>query len=153
MVIYNPSSATVQVGIRSAEVDTTLTVDVSDPDPIQGRGFTLSGQLTRNDTSASLTGETISFTATDQNLNEIDLGSTLTRTIGADIKYEKGVLFNVPGTYTIKATFAGSTREGLTLRSAFKVAGVDIGAVSVNVPLIVGGVTALGLILMAVSLK
>jgi len=152
MVIYNPSSATTTVSVVSAEVETVLTITSSNPEPVQGEGFTLAGELTRADTGALLSGERISFTATDQDLNVTDLGETTTRDIGGTVRYEHVVQLLTTGEYVIRADFTGSERLGFTLRPTFKVAGVDIGA-SMTVPLVIGGITALGLILMAVSLK
>ena len=154
MVVYNPSSATTQVVIIPKEVDTNLTIigpSLTSP-PVAGQNFLIEGVLTRADTSVALSGETIALSYIDQNLNSVSLGSVTTGTIEGSVKYQMTTSIPIPGDFTLKAEFAGSTREGLVLRPAFRVAGVDIGA-NVNVPLIVGGITALGLILMAVSLK
>ncbi len=152
MVIYNPSSATTTVSVIPKEVDTTLTIIGPSVPPVAGQSFLIEGVLERADTSVALSGETIALSYIDQNLNSVSLGSVTTGTIEGSVKYQMTTSIPIPGDFTLKAEFAGSTREGLVLRPAFRVAGVDIGA-NVNVPLIVGGITALGLILMAVSLK
>ncbi len=151
MVIYNPSSATTFVHVVPKEVDTNLTIIGPADDPVAGQSFLIEGVLTRADTSVALSGETIALSYIDQNLNSVSLGSVTTGTIEGSVKYQMTTNIPIPGDFTLKAEFAGSEREGLVLRPAFRVAGVDIGA-NVNVPLIVGGITALGLILMAIGL-
>ncbi len=154
MVIYNPSSATTQIVVIPKEVDTNLTIigpSLTSP-PVAGQSFIIEGVLTRTDTSAALSGETIALSYIDQNLNSVSLGTTTTGSIEGSIKYQMTTSIPIPGNFDLKAEFAGSQREGLILRPTSSMgSAIEVG-MGLNVPLIVGGITALGLILMAIGL-
>ncbi len=153
MVVYNPSSATTQVVIIPKEVDTNLTIIGPSVPPVAGQNFLIEGVLTRADTSVALSGETIALSYIDQNLNSVSLGTATTGSFEGSIKYQMTTSIPIPGDFTLKAEFAGSTREGLVLRPTSRMGGTIAVGLGLNVPLIVGGITALGLILMAVGLS
>ena len=142
MVTYLQSSATAEINVLTAEVATVLTL-IAPADVVQGQSFRMSGELRRADTNALLAGETISAV-----YNGTALGSDVTQN-GA---YNIDGVINDMGTYTITASFAGSVREGLTLAPSQGIWTINLGIGGIT-PVMVGGIAALGLLLMAVSLK
>ena len=142
MVQFLPSSATAQVTVTPNIVDTVLTLIVP-PDVVQGESFLMSGELRRTDTNGLLAGETITAV-----YNGTALGSDVTQ----NGTYNIDGVINEMGTYTVTVNFAGSTRPGLTLRPSQGTFNVILGA-GATVPLMVGGIAALSVILMAISLK
>ncbi len=153
MVIYNPSSATTTVSVLPKEVDTNLTIIGPSVSPVAGQAFLIEGVLTRADTSVALSGETIALSYIDVNLNSVSLGSVTTGTIEGSVKYQMTTSIPIPGDFTLKAEFAGSTREGLVLRPTSRMGGTIEVGLGLNVPLIVAGVTALSVFLMIIGLK
>ena len=143
MVTYLSSSATATINVITSEVATVLTLIVPDVPVIQGTQFRISGELRRADNNQLLSGETITAV-----FNGTSLGSDTT--MGGTYNID-GVINDV-GTYTITASFAGSVREGLTLAPSQGIRTINLGIAGIT-PMIVGGITALSLILMAVSLK
>ena len=143
MVTYLSSFATAQIDVITSEVGTILTLIAPTEPVVQGDPFIISGELRRADTNALLSGETITAV-----FNGDSLGSDVTQN-GAYII--DGVINDV-GTYTITASFAGSERAGLTLRPSSGIWTVTLGIDGIT-PLMVGGIAALGVLLMAISLK
>ncbi len=110
MVIFNPTVGTKTITITEVEVNTSLVI-VAPSSSGAGVAFPVSEQLTRTDTSEGINGETITVS-----YNGTPLGTTTTGTSPIPGMWNIGfITINNPGTYTLKAEFAGSTRGGLTL--------------------------------------
>lgn len=103
--------------IQPVAIETALTI--SAPDTVErNEAFTVSGVLTRVDTGAGLSGETVNLT-----YNGATLGSTTTATDGS---YSFDVSIPDTGSYTLKAEFPGSGSMGASMASV----GVTVGKVS-----------------------
>ena len=142
MVTYLQSSQTATINVITSEVATVLTL-IAPAEVVQGRSFLMSGELRRADTNALLAGETITAV-----FNGTSLGSDVTQNGTYNID---GVINDV-GSYTITASFAGSVREGLTLAPSQGIWTINLGIGGIP-PMVVGGIAALGVLLMAISLK
>ncbi len=146
MVQYLASTATTQINVITSEVATILTITAR-AEVTQGEPFIIEGTLSRADTGMPLSGEQIALS-----YNGTSLGTTTTRDFEGGIRYSTQVQIDTIGDYTLTATFAGSERAGLILRPSSQIGGINIGA-NANIPVILGGITALSLLLMTVSLK
>ena len=124
MVNYLPSQATTSINVTTLDVATDLTI-IAPASIVQGQPFLIEGVLRRTDTNVALVGENISLT-----YNGVNLGTSMTREIEGSIKYQAQVQIDEVGSFTLTASFAGSTRPGLVLLPAIvkvlrKIPGLD----------------------------
>lgn len=136
MVNYLPSQATTTITVTTLDVVTALTI-IAPASIVQGQPFIIEGVLRRTDTNAPLEGENISLS-----YNGVNLGTTLTRSIEGSIKYQAQVQIDEVGSFTLTASFAGSTRPGLVLLPAIakaltRIPGID-GITPYMGPILVG---------------
>jgi len=127
MVNYLPQTATTTITVLTAEVGTTLTI-WAPAEVIQGQPFLIEGQLKRADTGALLAGEEISIS-----YNGTHLVTTPTRSIEGTIKYQAAVQIDEVGSFTLTASFAGSTRPGLFLGPSQAPRGVGVSLLTAQV--------------------
>lgn len=106
MVNYQSSYATRTIAVLAAEVGTTLSI-LAPASVTQGAIFEIYGQLTRDDTGAAIQNASIALS-----LNGSSLGSAVTDMQGV---YRIAASISDPGTYTLRADFAGMTVPGLVL--------------------------------------
>ena len=112
----NPKTITMNVN-TTVQAFFTVVTEAPDPSAIPsaltisapanvttGAPFTVSGKLTRTDTNAGISGQTITF-----RYGATPAGSTTTNTTG---NYSSSVTIATPGTFTLKSSFAGATGLG-----------------------------------------
>ncbi len=103
MVILNPSQATKSIQILQLEAPTSLTIVA--PDSVtQGVSFNIAGLLLRTDTNVPVPGAMIKIS-----YNGITIGNVFTDDLG---RYLVPASINIPGTWVLKASFAGATGLG-----------------------------------------
>ncbi len=144
MVTFNPTSVQIGIVVHPSVTDTLLTAQIEPTWVVQDQFFNIFGKLTRTDTGAALSGMTITLSGGTQS------ASTTTDALG--LYFFSGLKELVADSYSYTISFAGITVPGLTLKPSNALTGVNISG-NMNAPLIVGGIAALSVILMAVSLK
>lgn len=113
MVNFLPSSGTFPVNIVVPDVETKLSVLIAENpfDPIpQGESFGIAGTLQRLDTLIGVPGATITIS-----YNGVNVGTAVTNSFGI---YSITTSIPTAGSYTLRASFAGMTTPGLTLRAS-----------------------------------
>jgi hypothetical protein len=97
----NPStSGTISVAVSAASVASTLTIS-GPTTAVTGTAFTVTGKLTRNDTSAGVAGQTISLLRNGT--------ASTTATTASDGTYSMSITETAVGTDTYQVSFAGAS--------------------------------------------
>ena len=138
MVTLLPSTATRTITVLVSEIATTLTI-IAPASVTQGVPFTINGQLVRNDTGVALPNMSISVS-----YNGNSIGSVLTDMQGV---YSITAIIPDPGTFTLKAAFAGATGYAASeAQSRISVSDMIIRIpnllVGVVAPIVIGGILA-----------
>lgn len=136
MVNYLPSSASRTITVLVSEIGTTLTIDAP-AEVTPGASFEIFGQLTRNDIGAAIPNASISIS-----YNGTPLGSVTTDMQGV---YRIPASLPGPGTFTLRAAFAGMTVPGLTLGASSASRRIGLGEISV-LPLVLLGIVAVAVL-------
>ena len=131
MVTYLPTSVSKAITVLALEVGTTLTI-TAPSEVVQGGAFGISGYLTRDDTGGGIPNVNISLS-----YNGTLLGSDTTSSDGHYLL--TGCIIPAAGTFTLTASFAGST--GLGASSASRSIG-SLGEPSILPLVVLAGIIA-----------
>lgn len=141
MARFLPSSATFPLDVVAPDVATRLSVVVMDRPVEPGETFEIKGTLTRLDTVRGLPGATIPVS-----YNGVNVGTRVTDSNGT---YSIYTSIPSPGSYTLRATFAGMTIAGVTFKPSQASWGLPITGISIPnlavgaiAPIIVGAIIA-----------
>ena len=111
MADYLPASASVSFDIVAPDVETRLTIFARlEPPTRPGETFTISGNLSRQDTLRAISGATIPVS-----YNGVNVGTAVTDSNG---QYSINTSIPATGTYTLRATFAGMPIPGAILAAS-----------------------------------
>lgn len=136
MVQYLSSSASKIITVLVSEIGTTLTI-AAPSEVTPGESFEIYGQLTRNDTGEAIPNASISLS-----YNGNPLGSVTTDMQGV---YGIPASLPSPGTFTVRADFAGMTVPGLTLGASSASRRIGLAAPSV-LPLVLLGIAVIAIL-------